>query len=64
MKAHIRKMPTRETYFDVLSRAFENLGRDFDIPTDVLERINVKLATDEYFEKMKKDLGGEENGIL
>lgn len=64
MKAHIRKMPTRETYFDVLSKTVRNLGRDFDIPTDVLEQINVKLATDEYFEKMKKDLGGEENGIL
>ena len=60
MKAHIRKMPTRETYFEALSKTVRNLGRDFDIPTDVLERINVKLATDEYFEKMKKDLGGEE----
>ena len=60
MKAHIRKMPTRETYFEGLSKTVENLSRDFDIPTDVLEQINVKLATDEYFEKMKKDLGGEE----
>jgi hypothetical protein len=53
-------MPTRETYFDTLSRAVENLGRDFDIPVEVLERMNTKLATDEYYEKMKKDLGGEE----
>ena len=60
MKAHIRKMPTRETYFDTLSKTIENLGRDYDIPAEVLERMNTTLATDEYFEKMKKDLGGEE----
>lgn len=61
MKAHIRKTPTKDTYLDNLSKAMERLMMDNpDMPTDIFDNLNTKLASDEYFEKMKRDLGGEE----
>ena len=61
MKAHVRKTPTKDTYLDNLSKAMEKLMIDNpDIPTGVFDNLNTRLASDEYYEKMKKDLGGEE----
>lgn len=61
MKAHVRKTPTKDTYLDNLSKAMEKLMIDNpDMPTGVFDNLNTRLASDEYYEKMKKDLGGEE----
>lgn len=61
MKAHVRKTPTKDTYLDNLSKAMGKLMIDNpDMPTGVFDNLNTRLASDEYYEKMKKDLGGEE----
>lgn len=56
MKAHVRKMPTKETYLKNLASVFEKLT--VDISPDIADKLSMKLGSDEYYEKMKKELGG------
>lgn len=62
MKAHIRKMPTKETYLMNLGRVVDKLDyskllSDTAMSLKVCEAIK-ELGSDEYYEKMKKALGG------
>lgn len=56
MKAHVRKMPTKETYLKNLAGIMEKLT--VDISPDLANKLSMKLSSDEYYEKMKKALGG------
>lgn len=62
MKAHIRKIPTKETYLMNLRRVIDKLDyskllSDTAMSLKVGEAIK-ELGSDEYYEKMKKALGG------
>lgn len=59
MKAHIRKMPTMETYLKNLA----NVMKDFkcSVSPEIFDKFESRLASDEYFEKMKKAFGGNED---
>lgn len=62
MKAHIRKIPTKETYLMNLGRVIDRLDyskllSDTAMSLKVGEAIK-ELGSDEYYEKMKKALGG------
>lgn len=62
MKAHIRKIPTKETYLMNLGRVIDKLDyskllSDTAMSLKVGEAIK-ELGSDEYYEKMKKALGG------
>lgn len=66
MKAHIRKVPTKETYVSKVGEVLGGLAAKTDIPSDVLGRLSMKLESDEYFNKMKEAFGYEaekETGI-
>lgn len=56
MKAHVRKMPTKETYLKNLAGVMEKLT--VDISPDLANKLSMKFGSDEYYEKMKKALGG------
>lgn len=56
MKAHVRKIPTKETYLKNLAGVMEKLT--VDISPDLANKLSMKLGSDEYYEKMKKALGG------
>lgn len=63
MKAHIRKIPTKETYLMNLGRVIDKLDyskllSDTAMSLKVGEAIK-ELGSDEYYEKMKKALGGD-----
>lgn len=63
MKAHIRKIPTKETYLMNLGRVIDKLNyskllSDTAMSLKVGEAIK-ELGSDEYYEKMKKALGGD-----
>ena len=65
MKAHIRKIPTKETYLMNLGRVIDKLDyskllSDTAMSLKVGEAIK-ELGSDEYYEKMKKALGGGNN---
>lgn len=62
MKAHIRKIPTKETYLMNLGRVVDKLDYS-KLLSDTAMALKVgdmvkKLGSDEYYEKMKKALGG------
>lgn len=59
MKAHIRKMPTKETYLKNLASVMERLT--IDISPEIADKLSMKLGSDEYYEKMKKALGGNDD---
>lgn len=59
MKAHVRKMPTKETYLKNLAGVMDKLT--VDISPDIADKLGMKLGSDEYYEKMKKALGGGSN---
>lgn len=67
MKAHIRKVPTKETYFKKLGETIDklkDLGGGTAIPKEVIDRLSSRMQTDEYYEKMKEALihgTGEDN---
>lgn len=56
MKAHVRKIPTKETYLKNLAGVMDKLT--VDISPDIADKLSMKLGSDEYYEKMKKALGG------
>lgn len=56
MKAHVRKMPTKETYLKNLAGVMDKLT--VDISPDIADKLSMKLGSDEYYEKMKKALEG------
>lgn len=56
MKAHVRKIPTKETYLKNLAGVMDKLT--VDISPDIADKLSIKLGSDEYYEKMKKALGG------
>ena len=63
MKAHIRKIPTKETYLMNLGRVIDKLDYS-KLLGDTAMSIKVgdmvkTLGSDEYYEKMKKALGGD-----
>lgn len=64
MKAHIRKTPTLETYLEKLSSVMENVIADDNALTssmmDKLNSIGDMLASEEYYEKMLKELKSDE----
>lgn len=65
MKAHIRKIPTKETYLMNLGRVIDKLDyskllSDTAMSLKVGEAIK-ELGSDEYYEKMKKALGGNDD---
>lgn len=57
MKAHIRKMPTKETYLKNLADVMDKLT--VDISPEVADRLEMQLGSDEYYDKMKKAFGGD-----
>lgn len=59
MKAHVRKMPTKETYLKNLAGVMEKLT--VDISPEIADKLSIKLGSDEYYEKMKKALEGGNN---
>ena len=63
MKAHIRKIPTKETYLMNLGRVIDKLDYS-KLLSDTAMSLKVgdaikELGSDEYYEKMKKALGGD-----
>lgn len=63
MKAHVRKIPTKETYLMNLGHVIDKLNyskllSDTAMSLKVGEAIK-ELGSDEYYEKMKKALGGD-----
>lgn len=63
MKAHIRKIPTKETYLMNLGRVIDKLNYS-KLLSDTAMSLKVgdaikELGSDEYYEKMKKALGGD-----
>lgn len=65
MKAHVRKIPTKETYLMNLGRVIDRLDYskllgDTAMALKVGDMVK-KLGSDEYYEKMKKALGGANN---
>lgn len=65
MKAHIRKIPTKETYLMNLGRVIDKLDyskllSDTALSLKVGDMVKT-LGSDEYYEKMKKTLGGDKN---
>lgn len=59
MRAHIRKIPTKETYLKNLANVMESMT--VDVSPEIFEKFEQRLASDEYFEKMKEALGGNED---
>jgi hypothetical protein len=65
MKAHIRKIPTKETYLMNLGRVIDKLDyskllSDTAMSLKVGEAIK-ELGSEENYEKMKKALGGADD---
>lgn len=57
MKAHIRRMPTKETYLNNLASVMKEMT--LDISPEMLSKFETRLASDEYFDKMKQAFGGD-----
>lgn len=57
MKAHIRRFPTKNSYVNTLEKVATELSKA-SISGDILEKLTMKMSSDEYFEKMKRELGG------
>ena len=57
MKAHIRRFPTKNSYVNTLEKVATELSK-VSISGDILEKLTMKISSDEYFEKMKRELGG------
>lgn len=65
MKAHVRKIPTKETYLMNLGRVIDKLDYS-KLLSDTAMSLKVgdmvkTLGSDEYYEKMKKALGGDDD---
>lgn len=65
MKAHIRKIPTKETYLMNLGRVIDKLDYS-KLLSDTAMSLKVgdaikELGSDEYYEKMKKALEGADD---
>ena len=65
MKAHIRKTPTLETYLEKLSSVMDKVVSDDNALTssmmDKLSSIGEMMASEEYYEKMLKELRNEDS---
>lgn len=57
MKAHIRKMPTKETYLKTLAEVMKSMT--LDVSPEMFNKFESRLASDEYYKKMKEALGNE-----
>lgn len=57
MRAHIRKVPTKETYLSKVGEVLNGLAKNADIPAEALSKLQTKFESDEYFDKMKEAFG-------
>lgn len=59
MRAHIRSVPTKETYYKKLGETLDSLkGLDgISIPEEVINKLSSTMQSDDYYEKMKEALG-------
>ena len=61
MKAHIRKTPTYGTYLEKLSEVIDNLDLS-GLSPDLFAKMDMTtLTSEEYYEKMLKELRNEDS---